>query len=141
MFESCRAHFAVPEPEDGVSGNFGPHVPEADHIVTVARSTGHAPDGLPLVGQLGVVLGQRLTLEHEHAERAVDPPAVMLPCDRLLAGVTALLEVDRASVQTRLGRQDALVELESVARRPGANAEPLELVVRDLAPGRRIVVE
>ena len=65
----------------------------------------------------------------------------MLARDRLLARVAALLEVDRPRVEPGLGRKDAIVDLAAEARRPCADPEELELVVVDLAPRRRLLVE
>ena len=89
------------------------------------------PTTFPSIRQLGVVLGQLRALDLEHAQRAVHASAVVLARDRLLARIAPLLEVDRTRVEAGLGRKDAIVDLAAEARRPGADAQELELVVVD----------
>jgi hypothetical protein len=47
--------------------------------------------------------------------------------DRLLAGVAALRQADRALDEAGLGREDALVDLTAPGRCPGLDAPKLEL--------------
>ena len=53
------------------------------------------------------------------------------PRHRLLAGIAALVEADRAAVEPRLGGQDAIVDLTTEPRRAGLDAKTLELVVSE----------
>ena len=89
------------------------------------------PTILPSCVELGVVLGQLVAVDLEHAQRPVHATAVVLARDRLLARVAPLLEVDRALVEPGLGGKHAVVDLPAEARRPGADAQELELVVVD----------
>ena len=116
MFESCRAHFAVPEEERRVARNLDAHVPQADDVVSVSHGARHPSDDLVAEDELGVVLRNLGAVDLEHAQRAIHPAAVVLARDRLLAGVAALLEVDRRPVEARLRRQDTIVELVAEAR-------------------------
>ena len=110
-------------------------------MVALAGCARHPSDDLVGEGELGVVLRNLGAVDLEHAQRAIHAAAVVLARDRLLAGVAALLEVDRRPVEARLRRQDAIVELATEARSPGSYAKALELLVAYLAPRRRLLVQ
>ena len=97
--------------------------------------------GTALPNTVGVVLGKLVALELEHAERSVHAAAVVLARDRLLARVAPLLEVDRSRVEPGFGGKDAIVELAPVTRCGRPDPEELELVLVDLAPGRKLLVD
>src|SRR5262245_62577692 len=65
----------------------------------------------------------------------------MLPRNRLLTRIAPLLEVDRPSIQPGLGGEHAIVDLATEARRPGADAQKIELVLADLVPVGRLLVD
>ena len=88
-----------------------------------ARSAGE------LVEELGLRLGR--LLEREHTEAAVRVAAIVEAGDRLLARVAALREADGALGQAGLGGKDAVVDLLPPGGRASADAEQLELVLRD----------
>ena len=62
--------------------------------------------------------------------------AIVKAGDRLLSGVAALRERDRALVQSRLGGQDAVVDLTAVAGRRRGDSQGLELVFGEKEVGR-----
>ena len=77
--------------------NLDPDVGEGDHASRPSRTAlVTRPTTLPSYVSSASYVGQLVALDLEHAQRAVDAPAVVLPRDRLLARVAALLEVDRA---------------------------------------------
>ncbi len=87
------------------------------------------PTALPLVRRSRRRRGGRLAVEPEHAQPAVHVAAVVQARDRLLARVAALRERDRALVQPRLRRKDAVVDLACPTRASRASiAQALELV-------------
>ena len=55
-------------------------------MVPVTSRARDATDNLPLVRQLGVVLGSSLAVDLEGAQRSVHATAVVLARDRLLPG-------------------------------------------------------
>ena len=76
-----------------------------------ARPPPDAADRLSVELDLGVVGGGSVTSSVEDAQRAVRVPAVVQPRHRLLPGVAALVEADGALDESRLRRQDAVVDL------------------------------
>src|SRR5262245_26029283 len=141
MFESCRAHSAFPEPEDGVPRNLHADVPESDDAASVAHGTRDATHDLALERELCVVRRNVVAFELEDAQRPVHAAAVVLARDRLLARVAALLEVDRPRLEAGLCGKDAVVDLASEARRTRTDPQHLELVVLDLVPVGRLLIE
>src|SRR5579863_217525 len=103
----------------GSSLGTGAHVRERDDgAVGTARRARHALDG-------------RLVVELDHLQLAIDVPAVVQACDRLLPGIAALAEADVRLVEAGLGGEDGVVELAAPPRDAGLDAAQLELVGRE----------
>jgi hypothetical protein len=80
----------------------------------------------------------RQAVELEHAQRAVQVAAVVQASERLLARVAALRERHCAQIESRLGRQDAVVDLASPPWRACENSQALQMFVGRLRVERWI---
>ena len=72
-----------------------------DPVLRVGRGARHPADDLAVERQLRVVGGEPVTGERQHAKAAVGVAAMVQARDRLLAGVAALREADRALLEPR----------------------------------------
>ena len=125
---SCVAARRADCEDDRVVGDLAPYVGERETRPASATALVIAAHDLAVERQLGVVGAGVVAVEREDAQAAVRVAAVVQPCDRLLAGVAALREADRALLETRLGREDPVVELAPPGGRAGQDPQPLELV-------------
>src|SRR5262249_36158886 len=100
-----------------------------------------AADGLALEHELGVVLRKLLSVELEQSESPIHAASVVLACNRLLPGVATLLEVDRTFIEPRFGGEESIVDLAPEARSPGTDPQELEVLIVDLVPLRRFLVD
>jgi hypothetical protein len=105
-----------------------PNVSQRDDTVRrVCGCTCDPTDDLLSKRQFAVVGRNLATPQGEYAQRAIRVPAVVKTRDRLLPRITALREADCMRFKTGLSRENAIVELVAPTRRPGENAQPLEL--------------
>src|SRR6266550_955132 len=114
MFESCRAHFCVlcADEELGAVRHFRAHVTERQ----AADCARDPADCLSAADDLRLRVRYLVAGKLEHAQSAVDLPAVVLTRDRLLARIAALREADVGLLQSGLCGKHALVELAAPAR-------------------------